>query len=205
MHFGEKFKALLEQKGVTYEAARIALGYKSKGSITNLTKADIPPRQDKLYKICDYLGVPYNFFDELPEERHFSQPEISYETQKHIIPLMENESADAMVLTEMVIPQMGITDAFAVEINDNRLENIGIPCGTTLFLARKFTLSAKHEVIVQKGKNRFFALYEKRGTEEVLTPADPEMRRIVLNKKNKSGIEIFAVVVYKLCRANISL
>lgn len=198
MSFGAKFKSLLKERGITYEDARVALGYKSKNSIAKLTDDAASPTLDKMYEICDFLGLPYTFFIKKQQVLNFGQPETVYETQKNIIPLMENESVDAVVLAEMVIPQMGIQDAFAVEINDDRLENIGIPCRTTLFLTRKFTLSEKHEVIVRKGKKRFFAIYEKRGTEEVLTPADPQMRRIVLDKKNKSDIEIYAVVVYKL-------
>ena len=197
MSFGAKFKQLLEQKGITYEDARTALGYKSKGTITNLTKMEYQPSGDKLIKICEYLGVPKNFFDEMPDNMSFSQPENSYKTEKRTIPLMENESPDAVVITEMVIPQIGTPDTFAIEIIDDRLAGMGISCGTTLFLTKSFTLSDKHEVIAEQGDKRFFALYEKRGDEEILTPADPEMRRIELGRKN-SDIKIYAVVIKKL-------
>ncbi len=197
MSFGAKFKQLLEQKGVTYEDACAALGYKSKGTITNLTKMEYQPKGDKLIRICEYFDVPKNFFDEMPENMRFSQPENSYETGKRTIPLMENESPDAVVITEMVIPQIGTPDTFAIEIIDDRLSGMGISCGTTLFLTKSFTLSDKHEVIAEQGDKRFFAIYEKRGDEEILTPADPEMRRIELSRKN-SDIKIYAVVIKKL-------
>ena len=197
MSFGDKFKQLLEQKGITYEDAKTALGYKSKGTITNLTKMEYQPKGDKLIKICEYFGVPKNYFDEMPGDMQLSQPEISYKTEKQIIPLMENESPDAVVITEMVMPQLTAPGIFAIEIADDRLEGIGISCGTTLFLTTNFTLAEKHEVIAEQGDERFFALYEKRGDEEILTPADPEMRRIELTGKNEN-IKIYAVVIKKL-------
>lgn len=197
MSFGAKFKQLLEQKGVTYEDARTALGYKSKGTITNLTKMEYQPSGDKLIRICEYLGVPKTFFDEMPDNMSFNQPENSYKTEKRTIPLMENESPDAVVIAEMVIPQIGAKETFAIEITDDRLSGMGISCGTTLFLTKSFTLSDKHEVIAEQGGKRFFALYEKRGDEEILTPADPGMRRIELGRKN-SDIKIYAVVIKKL-------
>ena len=194
MNFGEKFKHLVEASGESYEKVAAALGLKSRSSISHYINNVSSPKHSMLIKICDYFGVSPSYFDESPIGT-FHQNELAYETQEHKIPVFFDETTDAKQISYMVIPHSGITDGYAVLINDTRLESIGIPCGSTVILSKKFILLNKHKVIAQQGEERFFATYEKiRENHAVIVPVNPDRPPVVLDDKMMADVKIYAVV-----------
>lgn len=194
MHFGEKFHNLVKSSGKTYEEIAADLNFKSRSHISYLINKASAPKHDKVMEICHYFNVPGDYFDNPTEEIKLHQAEKDYQAKMIKIPVMDSEAADAVKISDAFIPNPVIRDGFAVLINDDRLMGMGIPCGSTVFLSRQFTLSDKHRVLAQTGKNRFFATYEKRGNSVILTPANPEMPPVLFDEKTSDVPEIYAVV-----------
>ena len=150
-------------------------------------------------KFCEYFDVSTDYFNNTVI-RLIRQPEKEYVAEELKIPIMSDETESAKQVSYMVIPHSGITDGFAIVIDDDRLESIGISYGSTVILTRKVNLLKKHKVIVKQNNEQFFATYEKLGENHiVIVPADKEKPPIVLDDKHSEDVEIIAVVKSVIC------
>ncbi len=194
MHFGEKFKMLIDSHDETYEEIAAALGLKSKSSINHYIKSAAAPKYATLIKICQHFGVGINYFDETKAEA-FRQPGKEYLAEEIKIPVYDSEKKNAEKLFDMVLPHVGRTDCFAVVIKDKKLERINIPEGSTVVLSKEIELKEKNRVVVADGEDRYFATYEKVGDKyTVITPADQDRMPLVIEDGKKFSAKIYAVV-----------
>ncbi len=194
MHFGEKFKMLIDSHDETYEEIAAALGLKSKSSINHYIKSAAAPKYATLIKICQHFGVGINYFDETKAEA-FRQPNREYFADEIKIPVYESEKKNAEKLFDMVLPHVGQTDCFAVIIKDGRLARMNIPEGSTVVLSKEIILKEKNRVVVADGEDRYFATYEKVGDKyTVITPADQDRMPLVIEDGKKMTEKVFAVV-----------
>ena len=199
MNFGEKLTKLIEASGRTRQKIADDLGFGSRSNITYYEKKSNMPQTDVFLKFCEYFDVSADYFDNVGV-RLVRQPEKEYVAEELKIPVMSDETESANQVSYMVIPHSGITDGFAIVIDDDRLDPIGISCGSTVILTRKIKLLKKHKVIVNYKKDRFFATYEKLGENHtVIVPADSKKPPIVLDDKHGEDIEIIAVVKSVIC------
>ena len=197
MDFGEKFKKLVNESGKSYDVIASELGLRSRSSVSHYMKSSSLPKHDMLVKMCSLFDVPMSFFEE--EAHVFRQNEISYDISKNELPILSDESSDGVKVGCISLPHTGITDGFAIIVTDGRLENIGIPAGSTVILSRKFVLGDTNRIIVQKGNERFFAKYEKiRENYARIIPANPELAPVMYEAGKTDGLEIYAVVQYIL-------
>ena len=193
MSFGEKFKELVDSSGQSYEKIACALGFKSKSSVSHYMKSNVLPKYNILLRMCEYFNVPTAYFED--GVAIASQPEREYQTVLNKVPVFTSESADAEEVSYMIIPHMGLTDGFGIIIDDDRLESMGIMCGSTVILSKKFTLQKKHRIIAECNGKRFFATYEKMHENQArIIPANPEIMPVILDGKKDLGTTIYAVV-----------
>ena len=199
MNFGEKLTKLIEASGKTRQKIADDLGFRSKSNVTYYERSSSMPKTDILLKFCEYFDVSTEYFNS-SAVKLVRQPQKEYDAEELKIPIMSNESADATQISYMVIPHSGITDGFAIVAGDDRLESIGISCGSTVILTRKINLLKKHKVIVKQNGEQFFATYEKLSENHaVIIPADREKTLIVLDGNQDNDAEIIAVVKSVIC------
>lgn len=199
MDFGEKLTKLIESSGKTRQKIADDLGFRSKSNVTYYERSTAMPKTEILLKFCEYFGVSADYFSS-STIKLLRQPRKEYEVEEPKIPVMSDESVSATQVSYMVIPHSGITDGFAIVIDNDRLSSIGISCGSTVILTGKINLSKKHKVIVNKNGKQFFATYEKiSDNHTVIVPADREMSPIVLDGKEKDDIRIVAIVKSIIC------
>ena len=82
--FKEKFIEVCSKKGISPTSVCIAVGL-SNATYTQWSETSVP-RKTTLIKICDYLCLPYDYFDETKKE-------------PSIIPYSGNERIDSIVKT----------------------------------------------------------------------------------------------------------
>ena len=191
MHFGKEFKKLVEGRAETFEEIAQALGFKSKSSLSYYFKCEKRPKTDILDRICGFFGVSPDYFNDNENggKLVFRQSENNYVTQINTIPVFTDESEDALKIGEITMGSLGINDGFAI-VADERLEKLGIPIGSTLFMTSEGDMTSAEIIIVETESERFFACCEKRGDSVFIYPLDPDKEPIKLG----GNIKIFAVL-----------
>lgn len=193
MNFGQQLTKLIAESGKTRQQIADELGFKSKSNVTYYEKKDNLPSSEVLIMFCNYFGVSSDYFGD--SVLSFSQPAVEYNTDMVKIPVLSDESKNAQEVSYMVIPHSGITDGFAVVIDDDRLLQMGIPKGCTVILSKEPLFKDKHKVLAKINGNSFFATFEKvREGYGIILPANKEASPIIMDEKSPDSPEIVAIV-----------
>ncbi len=203
MSFGEKFSVLVSSSNLSRRKLAQALGFGSPGSIDYYMKHDKLPGYDVLGRVCEHFGVSPEYFGTTAPVAVTSlhQDEKKYLFDDAPIPILSDESENALQTGVLNLSGIGIHSGFAIVV-DERLETLGFPLGSTLYLSTRFEIDSVDIAIVEYKKERFFASVEMRGKSLVILPLDRTKPPVTVGT-NQKDVRIIASLENILIKPNL--
>ena len=202
MNFGEKFTELVNGCELTHQQLADVLGFKSKSNINYYMNRKKKPSADVLDRMCDYFGVTQDYFSDKAKPPQLRQVELEYQIAPDYIPVLSDESINAVQVGKLELSALGIHEGFVI-VADERISSFGFPIGSSLYFSTNFDEASANIVIVQQGENRYFATCEHRGNNTVILPLDREKPAATLDKKTKSDIQVYAALQEMLVKPGL--